>query len=51
MRQLISRILGKDYHVLTASNAMTALAILGQEPVQILLLDVSMPGVDGLELC
>lgn len=51
MQQLIHRVLGESCQVLTASTAMEALGVMGREPVQVLLLDVSMPGIDGLELC
>ncbi len=51
MQQLIHRVLGERCQVLVASTAMEALAIMGREPVQLMLLDVSMPGIDGLELC
>jgi CheY-like chemotaxis protein len=51
MRQLIQRVLGDRYRVLLAGTAIEALGILDKEPVEILLLDVTMPGIDGLELC
>src|SRR4028118_1956763 len=51
IQQLIKEVLVKDYKVLVASNAADALSIIYQQPIAILLLDVSMPGVDGLELC
>ncbi|UZQ55115.1 response regulator [Trichothermofontia sichuanensis B231] len=51
IHQLIREALGQYYHVLVADNANTALATLYQEPIQVLLLDVTMPEVDGLELC
>jgi CheY-like chemotaxis protein len=51
MRQLISRVLSDCYHVLVVGTAMEAFALLDREPIELLLLDVSMPGIDGLELC
>jgi CheY-like chemotaxis protein len=51
MRQLMSRVLGDCYRVLVAGTAMEAFALLDREPIELLLLDVSMPGIDGLELC
>lgn len=51
IQELIKEVLVKDYNVLVASNATDALSIIYQQPVAILLLDVSLPGVDGLELC
>lgn len=48
---MIQRHLSKDGHqVFTASSAEEALEILGREKVDILLTDLKMPGMDGLEL-
>jgi CheY-like chemotaxis protein len=51
MRQLIQRVLRDRYRVIVAGTAMEALGLLDREPVELMLLDVSMPGIDGLELC
>ncbi|WP_448571006.1 response regulator [Trichothermofontia sp.] len=51
IHQLIRDALNPYYHVLVADNAAAALATLYQEPVKVLLLDVTMPEIDGLELC
>ncbi len=51
MQVTIKRALSNDYHVLVADNAVDALALIYHESISLLLLDVSMPGVDGLELC
>lgn len=51
MQGLIKRILGNDYQVLVADNAVDALSMIYHQQIAVLLLDVSMPGVDGLELC
>ncbi len=51
MHSLVKQALGKDYRVLVTDNAVEALSLLYQEPVSILLLDVTMPEIDGLELC
>ncbi len=40
-----------DYEVVLASSAFEALEILEQELPQGILLDVMMPGLDGIELC
>lgn len=51
MQDLLKRTLAKDYRVLVVGSAIEALATLNHEPVSVLLLDVSMPGIDGLDLC
>lgn len=51
VQELIKEVLGGDYHILVASNAAEALSIIYQQPVAMLLLDVCMPGIDGLDLC
>jgi CheY-like chemotaxis protein len=47
----IRKAIGDLYNVQFASNAMDALHILNSMPVVLLLLDVTMPDIDGLELC
>ncbi len=51
MHGMIKQVLGQKYRVLVADNAMDALSMIYHEQVAVLLLDVSMPGIDGLELC
>jgi twitching motility two-component system response regulator PilG len=51
MQEMIKRALTSEYRVLVADNAVDALALIYHQPISVLLLDVSMPGVDGLELC
>lgn len=40
-----------DYDVRDVTNAASALKILEQSPVDLILLDIMMPDVDGFELC
>jgi twitching motility two-component system response regulator PilG len=47
----IKRALQEHYQVLLADKAADALQILNQQPVKLLLLDLTMPDVDGLEFC
>ena len=47
----IKRALSDRYNVFLASKATEALAILNQNPIQLLLLDLTMPDTDGLEFC
>jgi DNA-binding response OmpR family regulator len=39
------------YEVLCAKNAVEALGLLNTRKVELLLLDVTMPDIDGLEFC
>jgi CheY-like chemotaxis protein len=47
----IKRALNEQYNVLLANNAVKALEILHQCQVELMLLDLTMPDVDGLEFC
>ncbi len=51
MQEMIKRTLGKEYRVLVEDNALDALSLIYHEPIAVLLLDVTMPDIDGLELC
>ncbi len=51
MQDLVKRALASEYRVLVADNAVDALSIIYHDQVSLLLLDVTMPGIDGLELC
>jgi twitching motility two-component system response regulator PilG len=51
MQEMIKQALANDYNVLVADSAKKALSLIYKQPVAMLLLDVSMPEVDGLELC
>lgn len=51
VRDLVLHILSADgFHVYAASNGDDALAILKSNPVNLVLLDVMMPGKSGLEV-
>ena len=47
----IKRMLSDRYEVMLCSNAIAALNILNTNQVDLLLLDVTMPDIDGLEFC
>ncbi|HEY9597088.1 MAG TPA: response regulator [Cyanophyceae cyanobacterium] len=47
----IKRALGDRYQVLLTSNAVDALKVINTNPISLLLLDVTMPEIDGLEFC
>lgn len=51
MHQLVKQALEPDYQVITIDNAMEALSIIYAQPISVLLLDVQMPDVNGLEFC
>ena len=48
LRQLLE---AQDYHVLTATNGRDALDLFHREHPDLVLLDVVMPGMSGLEVC
>ncbi len=50
-RRLLEGILGKDYEVVTAANGADALAICTNECIDLVLLDIMMPDMDGYEVC
>ncbi|WP_404790261.1 response regulator [Altericista sp. CCNU0014] len=47
----IQRAISDRYEVLCAKSAVEALNLLNKHKVELLLLDVTMPDIDGLELC
>lgn len=47
----MKRALSEQYQVLIASNAKDTLMLLHRTDVKLLLLDVTMPEIDGLEVC
>lgn len=51
MQKMIQKALAEEYNVLLADNAVDALSTIYHQDISLILLDVSMPGVDGLELC
>ncbi|MCI0402321.1 MAG: response regulator, partial [Acidobacteria bacterium] len=51
-RLVLSRLLGgAEFEVITAAGAAEARAIADEQPPDILLLDVMMPGQNGFEFC
>lgn len=50
IRTLLTEELTEDgYRVITASNARDALKLVENEPLDLVILDIRMPGMDGLE--
>jgi putative two-component system response regulator len=50
-RKLLSRLLTREYDVVTASDGEEALALVERVDVDLVLLDVRLPGLDGFEVC
>jgi DNA-binding NtrC family response regulator len=50
MRETLTAILKRDYRTLRASSGEAALPILNREDVDLVLLDVRLPGISGFEL-
>jgi DNA-binding NarL/FixJ family response regulator len=48
---LAARLAGQGYQTLTAASGEEALAIVREQPPDLVLLDVMMPGLDGLQVC
>lgn len=49
--QLIQRLLNKEYHVFTAMNGNEARLVLEHEKIDLIVSDIMMPEMDGIELC
>ncbi|WP_371372434.1 diguanylate cyclase [Sporomusa aerivorans] len=50
-RHLLKSLLEDDYYVLCASSGRQALELIMAQPVDLVLLDIIMPDMDGRELC
>jgi signal transduction histidine kinase len=50
LAEMIGRMLGDEYHVLIAHDGEAALALIPQHAPQLLITDVDMPGINGIEL-
>lgn len=51
LRTVVNRILQRTYHTYTAGNGKEALEIIRNNPIDILVSDIIMPEMNGLELC
>ncbi|MBS0256518.1 MAG: PleD family two-component system response regulator [Proteobacteria bacterium] len=51
VKLLEARLLAEYFNVVTAEDGFKALAICDEEQVDIILLDIMMPGMDGFEVC
>jgi putative two-component system response regulator len=50
-RKLLTRLLSREYDVVTLQDGEEALALLERVDVDVVLLDVRLPGLDGFEVC
>lgn len=51
LKLLKARLMAEYFDVLTATNGLEALEICGRGDCDVVLLDVMMPGIDGVEVC
>ena len=52
VRELLSDFLSEEgYKVILATNGAEAIDLAGLENPEVILLDISMPGIDGIEVC
>ncbi|MGB0722649.1 MAG: ATP-binding protein [Gammaproteobacteria bacterium] len=51
MRQYLTEVLTEDYHVITARDGQQALDLAARHKPDLILLDLMLPHVDGLEVC
>ncbi len=49
--QLMSNLLGREYRILTAANGKEGIVILENEEVELIVSDIMMPEMDGIEFC
>ena len=49
--QLLQKLLGVDYQVFTAMNGKEAMLVLEHEKIDLIVSDIMMPEMDGVELC
>lgn len=50
MLSLLTKVLGKEVRVLTANSGADAVALLGSEPIAVVLCDLKMPEMGGIEV-
>lgn len=48
---LVGKLLSREYHVLTATDGKEAFSVLKENNVDLIISDIMMPEMDGIELC
>lgn len=51
LRELIGHLLEKQFHIVTAEDGQQAIQRLTEQPVDLVVSDIMMEGMDGLQLC
>ena len=52
IRKLLNRVFSKKgYDIITAESGEEALEILNRENIQVMFIDLKLPGINGIELC
>jgi two-component system alkaline phosphatase synthesis response regulator PhoP len=51
IRLLVGNLLGRDYEVLEASNGVEALDLARRQKLDLILMDIMMPSMDGYSAC
>ena len=49
--QLMTRLLKREYNVFTAENGKEGISVLENEDIDLIVSDVMMPEMDGIEFC
>ena len=51
VRKILERMLGEDYEIFSVEEGNRALDCIAQSPPDLVILDIMMPGISGIEVC
>jgi two-component system alkaline phosphatase synthesis response regulator PhoP len=51
IRSLVNLVLGREYQVIQAANGTEALKMIQEQKPDLVIMDILMPGMDGLTVC